>query len=84
MGPATDSLDHRARPRYKPKAAYNAHQRPGQLAPIYALSPPPHICKLELCPIKQKLHVSLAQVADYKRYKLNEQTGISWAYCLYS
>ena len=48
------------------------------------LSPPPHICKLKLCPIKQKLHVSLARVADYNRYKLNEQTGISWAYRLYS
>ena len=77
MGPATDSLDYRARLRYKPKAAYNAHQCPGQLAPIYTLSRPPHICKLELCPTKQKLHVSLAQVADYKCYNLNEQTGIS-------
>ena len=58
--------------------------RPGQLAPICALSPPPYICKLELCPIKQKLHISLAGVADYKRYKLNEQTRILRVYCLYS
>ena len=83
-GLATDSLDHRAWPRYKPKATYVAHQHPGQLAPIYALSPPPHICKLELYLINQKLYVSLARVADYKRYKLNEKIRISWAYCLNS
>ena len=60
MGPATDSLDHRARLRYKPKATYDAHQRPGQLAPINSLSPPPHICKPKLSPVEKKLHVPLA------------------------
>ena len=66
MGPATGSLDYRARPRYKPQAAYDAHQHPGQLVPIYALNPPLHICKLKLYPIEKKMHISVVQVADYK------------------
>ena len=41
---------------------------------VHTLSPPPHICKPNCCPVEKKLHVSLARVADYKCLHSQYQT----------